>query len=102
MSKRLDALQPSHRHWELLRLHDLKRLHPSNFLQKWNVSRHDLAEICDCGIDTVNHWFSKSTGEKIPHKYLRRLAEVDYIWSSLEQVPEHLKELYNRRNEKDL
>lgn len=100
LAEKFDARIPTHRHWKMLRDHDLKQLNPQEFLQKWSVSRKDLADLCDCSLSTVNHWFSKGGAEKIELKYLRRLAEVDCIWSSLENCPPHLKEIYSRRDKK--
>jgi len=29
------------------------------FVKRWQVSREELAFICDCSLTTVNHWFSE-------------------------------------------
>jgi hypothetical protein len=48
------------------------------FLAKWQVSRQDLAILCECSIDTVNHWFSDGLSHREPNRHHRmRLAEAD-------------------------
>lgn len=48
-----------------------------DFLAHWDVSRPDLAAICECSVGTVNHWFMKgpSRRELEPH-HRRRLADA--------------------------
>ena len=47
------------------------------FLEKWQVSRRDLAIIAECSIDTVNHWFSDGSSRREPNRHhRRRLAET--------------------------
>ena len=48
------------------------------FLALWQVSRQDLAILCECSIDTVNHWFSDGLSHREPNRHhRRRLAEAD-------------------------
>lgn len=42
------------------------------FLAKWQVSRQDLAILCECSIDTVNHWFSEGSSHREPNRHHKR------------------------------
>jgi hypothetical protein len=47
------------------------------FLAQWQVSRLSLAIVCECSIDTVNHWFSEGSSHREPNQHhRRRLAEA--------------------------
>lgn len=47
------------------------------FLAQWKVKRQDLATICECSLNTVNHWFSEGKSHREPNLYhRRRLAEA--------------------------
>ena len=95
---------PLEGHWEALDTY----LHPSGerrmaleeFLQFWNVSREELAYICDCSLTTVNHWFSQGEHRRMPsEKHEQRLALAHHIWTTVETEPEYLqklREMYHR------
>jgi hypothetical protein len=42
------------------------------FLSHWQVSRQDLAIVCECSIDTVNHWFSEGSSHREPNRHHKR------------------------------
>jgi hypothetical protein len=42
------------------------------FLAHWQVSRQDLAILCECSIDTVNHWFSEGSSHREPNRHHKR------------------------------
>lgn len=70
---------PSHTHWSALRLY-LQLAHNElmeleEFLRIWEVSREELAFICDCSVTTVNHWFSQGEHRRFPgEKHQQKLA----------------------------
>lgn len=48
-----------------------------DFLSHWNISREDLAVICECSIDTVAHWFVRGKSRRKPESHhRRRLADA--------------------------
>ncbi|MCY7323717.1 MAG: hypothetical protein LH660_18420 [Phormidesmis sp. CAN_BIN36] len=96
---------PTHRHWKALEayLQPVKgeQMEVEEFLETWNVSREELAFICDCSVTTVNHWFSQGEHQRIPtEKHRQRLALAHHIWTTVETEPEYLqvlREMYNRQ-----
>jgi hypothetical protein len=64
------------------------------FLKFWDVSREELASICDCSLTTVNHWFSRGEHHRVlSDKHKQRLALAHYIWTTVATEPEQLREL---------
>jgi hypothetical protein len=74
------------------------------FLDIWNVSREELAFICDCSVTTVNHWFSQGEHRRVPtEKHKQRLALAHHIWITVETEPENLRvlrEMYDKKRRK--
>lgn len=73
----------------------------SEFLSHWQVSREELAIICECSLNTVNHWFMKTERSYRPPElhHRRRLAEAHREMTRMSQeplVPQRLREIYNR------
>ena len=96
---------PSHTHWSALRLY-LQLTHDElmdleEFIRVWDVSREELALICDCSVTTVNHWFSQGEHRRIPtDKHKQRLALAHHIWVTIESEPEYLqtlREMYHKK-----
>jgi len=71
------------------------------FLNNWDVSREELAFICDCSLTTVHHWFSQGDHRRIPTgKHKQRLALAHHIWVTIESEPEYLqtlREMYHKK-----
>ena len=71
------------------------------FLQIWEVTREELAFICDCSVTTVNHWFSQGEHRRFPNeKHQQKLALTHHIWTTIETEPEYLRvlrEMYYRK-----
>ncbi|MEP0868104.1 hypothetical protein NDI37_27080, partial [Funiculus sociatus GB2-A5] len=38
----------------------------NEFLKHWDVSREDVAFICECSLTTINHWFSQGSDRTTP------------------------------------
>ena len=61
---------------------------PTDFYAKWNVTHAQMAQICGCSESTVDRWFQQSRSSQPPEPiYLRRLAEMDFLWEYYEQIP---------------
>ncbi|MEH2041865.1 hypothetical protein [Nostoc sp.] len=89
---------PTQRHWDVLNsyLQPLKDypMELDEFLRHWDVSREELAFICDCSLTTVNHWFSQGVDQRIPsEKHKQRLALAHHIWTAIQTEPEYLQKL---------
>lgn len=97
---------PTRTHWNALEAYlqplQNERMELDEFLKNWDVSREELAFICDCSLTTVNHWFSQGEHRRIPgEKHKQRLALAHHIWSTVETEPEYLKtlrEMYRKKN----
>jgi len=64
------------------------------FLNSWNVTREELAFICDCSLTTVNHWFSQGEHRRVPSEgHKQRLAIAHHIWIAVETEPSYLRKL---------
>lgn len=65
---------------------------PAQFYAKWNVTHVLMARICGCSESTVDRWFQQGKGVRLPEPiYLRRLAEIDFLWEHYEQIPSDLR-----------
>lgn len=100
---------PAQGHWEALKTYfqplGEQLMELDEFLKHWNVSREELAFICDCSLTTVNHWFSQGEHRRVPSdKHKQRMSIAHHIWTTVETEPEYLqilREMYNenrRRN----
>lgn len=95
---------PTRRHWKALELYlqpvDDDRMELEEFLNLWNVSREELAFICDCSVTTVNHWFSQGEHRRMmTEKHKQKLALAHHIWTTVETEPEYLqalREMYHK------
>jgi hypothetical protein len=101
---------PTQRHWDAFNAY-LKPLNEhlmelDEFLRHWDVSREELAFICDCSLTTVNHWFSQGIDRRTPsEKHKQRLALVHHIWTAINTEPEYLQKLrdmYRQKPRKNL
>ncbi|MBN8564333.1 MAG: hypothetical protein J0L70_27750 [Leptolyngbya sp. UWPOB_LEPTO1] len=89
---------PTHRHWNALKAYfqplDGEQMELDEFLKHWDVSREELAFICDCSLTTVNHWFSQGEHRRVPtDKHEQRLALAHHLWLTIESEPEYLRTL---------
>lgn len=89
---------PTQRHWSAfkayLQLFGSEQMDLNEFLNQWDVSREELAFICDCSLTPVNHWFSQGEHRRIPtDKHKQRLALAHHIWVTTESEPEYLQTL---------
>jgi hypothetical protein len=89
---------PAQRHWDALKtyLQPLQEhlMDLDEFLKNWDVTREELAFICDCSLTTVNHWFSQGIDRRRPSdKHRQRLALAHHIWTTIETEPQYLQKL---------
>lgn len=66
---------------------------PQDFYNKWNVTHAQIAQICGCSTTTVDRWFTTSALQTFPGPdYMRKLAEIDFLWEHYEQIPPELRD----------
>ena len=71
------------------------------FLRIWDVSRDELAFICDCSVTTVNHWFSQGEHRRVPgERHKQKLAMAHHVWTMIETEPEYLRVLRDMYHKK--
>lgn len=83
------------RELRLLRLytHCQLAMSPQDFHVKYDVSHSTLAKIAGCSVPTVDRWFSSGRNRRSPSSiHLRRLAEMDLLLESFEQIPSSLRQ----------
>jgi hypothetical protein len=67
---------------------------PQDFYTKWDVTHAQMAQICRCSEPTVDRWFAQGKNRRAPEPaYLRRLAEMDFLWEHYEDIPTALKKM---------
>jgi hypothetical protein len=99
---------PAHRHWTALEAYlqplEDDSMELDEFLKHWDVTREELAYICDCSLTTVNHWFSQGEHRRFPsEKHKQKLALAHHIWTTIETEPEYLqtlREMYIKKHRK--
>jgi hypothetical protein len=85
------------RELRLLRLytHCQLAMSPQNFYAKYDVSHGTIAKIAGCSVPTVDRWFSNGKNRRSPSSiHLRRLAEMDLLLESFEQIPSPLRQRF--------
>ena len=80
---------------------------PQEFMDKWGLTKKDLAIALDLSLAQVERWFFKpeSSNYQDPQaRHLKRLKELDFIFetldlaeSSLNRCPEHIKSIQRTR-----
>lgn len=78
---------PNPRHW--MSLQKKKPMTPEDFLKFWEVDYAEMAKICYCSIDTVNHWFAEGSSKRAPkphHLALLRFTHEDWLRVSKEPI----------------
>ena len=57
-------------------------LSPSEFLERWEISKIQLARLCFCSPSTVSRWLTESSCHQDPgDEYMFRLGYVDNLWN---------------------
>lgn len=99
----LDVYRFTPRHLKMLRILRSRILEPQEFIDKWGVSRQQLAELLDLSSLQVNRWFlspDATTKQEVQEKHKRRLAEIDYILEAIEKAPPHLRRIIEEKSSK--
>lgn len=73
-------------------------MEPKEFRDRWDLTNDQVARLLDLSVSHVNCWFFKPDAARYrmpDEKYKRRLAEINFIWNHLEQIPGHLRKHYS-------
>jgi transcriptional regulator with XRE-family HTH domain len=69
-------------------------MNPGNFIEKWGVTRQELAQLTGKSVETVNRWFSdREPGSEI----ITLLSSIDLEWTireALDKLPSHIWAIY--------
>ena len=68
-------------------------MEPEEFLKYWDVSREEIATICDCSVVTVNFWFAPSSHRRPKENHKQQLALAHHIWTAIETEPTFLQKM---------
>jgi hypothetical protein len=64
---------------------------PREFEAKWDVTRTQMAAICNCSTGSVKRWFKHGQDYTAPNQYhLRYLAIADLILEYFDEIPPEL------------
>ena len=93
------ARPPSDKHWQLfehLYLRCPPPLHPTQFLETWEVSYFELAKLSGVSHSTIELWMSsRSASHREPAlMQQRRLAVTDRLFRHVDQVSPELIRLW--------
>lgn len=92
------AIPPSDQHWHLFEefyLHCPPPLHPTQFLERWDVSYTELAKLAGVSRSTIEHWFTHSATHREPSlMHQRRLAAIDRLFRNIDRIPSELLKLW--------
>ncbi|MBD2609262.1 MAG: helix-turn-helix transcriptional regulator [Tolypothrix carrinoi HA7290-LM1] len=76
-----------------------KALHPRNFVEKYQLTQAQLAELLGVSVQLVKTWFAREDPREPEQKYLDRLAEIDALLEIKkvidEKIPPHLRKLFH-------
>ena len=64
---------------------------PREFEAKWDVTRVQMAALCNCSLGSVKRWFKSGRDYTAPnHYHLRYLAITDLILEYVDEIPPEL------------
>lgn len=102
---REEAEYNAHRVIQLLKfMRSIRRLalHPRDFVEKYELTQAQLAELLGVSVQLVKTWFGRENPREPEQKYLDRLAEIDALLEIKkvidEKIPPHLKSLFHWQN----
>jgi DNA-binding transcriptional regulator YiaG len=74
-------------------------LHPREFIQKYDLTQAQLAELLGVSIQLVKTWFAREEPREPEQRYLDRLSEIDALLEIRKtidaKIPPHLRKLFN-------
>jgi hypothetical protein len=70
-------------HWQqLVQADERLILSPSQFLERWEITKVQMARMCFCSPSTVSRWLSSSACHQDPgDEYRFRLGYIDSLWN---------------------
>lgn len=95
----LDRRKARAKHWVLIENLRQYPLHPREFKRIWKVTNAQLAKLLDLTEQQVERWFFKPEAKNYvepEERHLKRLAEINYMWNSLDSCPPHIQEIYKQ------
>lgn len=76
-----------------------KQLHPREFVDKYNLTQPQLAELLGVSLGLVRTWFQREEPRQPEQRYIDRLSEIDALLEIKqkidEKIPSHLKSLFD-------
>jgi hypothetical protein len=77
------ARTPQPFHWQqLVQADERLILSPSQFLERWAITKVQMARLCFCSPTTVTRWMTECAYHQDPgEEYKFRLGYVDNLWS---------------------
>jgi hypothetical protein len=78
---RVKQRYPNKLHWDALKKLQSNFMELETFLQLWQVSHKELAQICLCSVDTVERWFVSTHNNRKPtHFHKLCLSLTNKLW----------------------
>lgn len=75
---------PNKRQWDALKKLQSNFMELEVFIQLWQVSHKELAQICLCSVDTVERWFVVTHNNRKPtHFHKLCLSLTNKLWMNL-------------------
>ena len=75
---------PTKLQWDALKKLQLNFMELETFVQLWQVTHKELAQICLCSVDTVERWFVKTHNHRQPTLYHKLcLSLTNKLWMNL-------------------
>jgi ribosome-binding protein aMBF1 (putative translation factor) len=68
-------------------------MHPKDFMERWDVTRAELAQILNKSSTTIDHWFSAKSKLEPPQEVLKRLDEIHARFLQWETEDKHIPEI---------
>jgi predicted transcriptional regulator len=76
-----------------------RTLHPREFIEKYQLTQAQLAELLGVSLPLVKTWFKHNNPREPEQRYLDRLAEIDALLEIKkvidEKMPAHLRKLFD-------
>ena len=81
---------PTKLQWQMLKKLQNNTMEPETFVERWEVTQKELAQICSCSVPTVQRWFistENKRGASPYHKFW--LGLTNKLWTDLLMREEH-------------
>jgi hypothetical protein len=75
---------PNKKQWAALKKLQSNFMELETFMQLWQVSHKELAQICLCSVDTVERWFVSTHNNRKPTQFHKLcLSLTNKLWMNL-------------------